>query len=64
MEIKNEEEILNHVDDPQRYNDEVIYPDKVKINFYYLHHYSFLKDLQMIFCTLSGRKMKYNNELI
>ena len=64
LKYRNEEEILNHVVDPQRYNDEVIYPDKVKINFYYLHHYSFLKDLQMIFCTLSGRKMKYNNELI
>ncbi len=64
LKYRNEEEILNNVVDPQRYNDEVIYPDKVKINFYYLHHYSFLKDLQMIFCTLSGRKMKYNNELI
>lgn len=48
----------------EEYNDTVIYPDKVRINRYYLHHYSFRKDIQMIFCTVFGRKMKYNNEMI
>ena len=46
------------------YNDHVIYPDKVRINRYYLHHYSFVKDIQMILCTVFGKKMKYNNEMI
>lgn len=46
------------------YNDNVIYPDKVRINRYYLHHYSFIKDFQMILCTVLGKKMMYNNELI
>lgn len=46
------------------YNDTVIYPDKVRINLYYLDHYSFAKDFQMILCTLLGKKMKYNNEII
>ncbi len=46
------------------YNDNVIYPDKVRINCYYYRHYSFIKDIQMIFCTVLGRKMKYNNEMI
>lgn len=46
------------------YNDHVIYPDKVRINRYYYHHYSFVKDIQMIFCTVLGKKMYYNNELI
>ena len=46
------------------YNDNVIYPDKVRINRYYLHHYSFLKDIQIILCTVLGKKMMYNNELI
>ncbi len=64
LKYRNEEEILATVDDPQKYNDEVIYPDKVRINIYYLHNYSFLKDIQMIICTVLGRKMKYNNELI
>lgn len=46
------------------YNDNVIYPDKVRINCYYYHHYSFIKDIQMIFCTVLGKHMKYNNEII
>ena len=46
------------------YNDHVIYPDKVRINLYYLDHYSFLKDIQMILCTVLGKRMNYNNELI
>lgn len=48
----------------EEYNDNVIYPDKIRINRYYLHHYSFLKDLQMIVCTVLGRKMLYGGQLI
>ena len=59
-----EEDLLANQTDPQRYNDEVIFPDKVRINLYYLHHYSFIKDIEMIFCTVLGRRMKYNNEII
>lgn len=46
------------------YNDNVIYPDKVRINRYYLHHYSFVKDCQMILCTVFGKKMEYAGEII
>ena len=46
------------------YNDTVIYPDKVRLNCYYFRHYSFFKDIQMIFCTVFGKKMNYNNEVI
>lgn len=46
------------------YNDNVIYPDKVRINRYYLHHYSFIKDIQMILCTVLGKKMQYAGEVI
>ena len=48
----------------EEYNDTIIFPDKVRINRYYLHHYSFIKDIQMIFCTVLGRRMAYNNEII
>lgn len=48
----------------EEYNDTVIYPDKVRINCYYYRHYSFMKDIQMIICTVLGKKMKYNNEII
>lgn len=46
------------------YNDDVIYPDKVRLNCYYYKHYSFIKDIQMIFCTILGKKMKYAGEII
>ena len=46
------------------YNDKVIYPDKVRINCYYYRHYSFWKDIEMIFATVLGRKIKYNGEMI
>ena len=46
------------------YNDNVIYPDKVRLNYYYYHHYSFIKDIQMIVCTVLGKKMKYAGETI
>ena len=46
------------------YNDKVIYPDKVRLNCYYYRHYSFIKDIQMLLCTVLGKKMDYNGELI
>ena len=64
LKYRNEEELLATVDNPQQYNDTVIYPDKVRINRYYAEHYSFAKDLQIIVCTVFGKKITYNNELI
>lgn len=64
LKYRDEEEMLANQPDPQRYNDEVIFPDKVRLNLYYLHHYSFIKDIEMIFCTILGRRMKYDNEII
>ena len=46
------------------YNDHVIYPDKVRLNCYYYRHYSFAKDIQMIVCTVLGKKMTYAGEVI
>ena len=48
----------------EEYNDKVIYPDKVRLNYYYYRHYSFVKDIQMILCTVMGRKMGYAGEVI
>lgn len=64
LKYRDEEELLAKQSDPQKFNDEVIFPDKVRINRYYLHNYSFVKDIQMIFCTVLGKRMKYGNELI
>ena len=46
------------------YNDNVIYPDKVRLNCYYYRHYSFIKDIEMIFATVLGKKIVYNGEMI
>lgn len=64
LKYRDEENLLAKQSDPQKYNDDVIFPDKVRINLYYLHHYSFIKDIEMIICTVLGRRMKYDNETI
>ncbi len=54
LKYRNEEEILAQVDDPIKYNDEVIYPDKVRINLDYYRHHSLLGDLRYIVETVIG----------
>ena len=44
------------------YNDTVIYPDKVRLNCYYYRHYSFIKDIEIIFATVLHFKVKYAGE--
>jgi len=55
----NEEEILLEADDPQKYNDEVIYPDKVRINLEYLNELSFWLDCKIIIYTLMGKRIDF-----
>ncbi len=64
LKYREEEEILAKVDDPIRYNNEVIFPDKVRINRYYLNHYSFWMDMKIIIATVLGCHIKYNEENI
>ena len=62
MKYRNEEEILSAVENPQKYNDEVIFPDKVRINRLYLHDHSFFLDLKMIVATVLGKRILYHGE--
>ena len=48
----NEEEILAKADNPQQYNDEVIFPDKVKINLEYYDNRTFWGDIRIIIDTI------------
>ncbi len=64
LKYRNEEELLASVSEPKKYNDEVIYPDKVRLNLYYYHHHNFFTDLKMILCTVLGRRMMYAGERI
>jgi lipopolysaccharide/colanic/teichoic acid biosynthesis glycosyltransferase len=52
LKYRNEEELLAKVDDPEKFNSEVVWPDKVRINLDYLNHWSFKKDLEYIIRTL------------
>lgn len=54
LKYKNEEEILAEQEDPIKYNDEVIFPDKVRINIHYLENWSFIEDIKIIFKTVLG----------
>lgn len=48
----NEEELLASVEDPQAYNDEVLWPEKVRLNMDYYHNRTFFGDILIIFRTI------------
>ena len=52
LKYANEEEILSAQHDPQKYNDEVIFPDKVKVNLEYYKNQSLWLDIKIIFATI------------
>lgn len=64
LKYRDEEYLLAQQPNPQEYNDTVIFPDKVRLNLYYLDHYSFLDDIQIIFATVLGKRISYANEII
>jgi lipopolysaccharide/colanic/teichoic acid biosynthesis glycosyltransferase len=48
----NEEIVLASVEDPERYNVEHLYPEKVRLNRQYVESYSFVADIRYITSTL------------
>ncbi len=52
LKYANEEEILSLVPDPVKYNNEIIFPDKVRINLNYYYNHTFLGDIRLIFQTI------------
>ena len=54
IKYKNEEALLAQQDDPQTYNDNVVWPDKVRINLDYIRHYRFSDDIKYILKTITG----------
>lgn len=57
LKYRNEEELLAAQSDPQKYNDEVLFPDKVRINLDYLRNRSFALDLKIIVYTVLGKSL-------
>ena len=54
LKYRDEETLLATVEDPIRYNDEVIFPDKVRINKEYYYNWSFWLDIRYIVRTVLG----------
>ncbi|MCH5174058.1 MAG: sugar transferase [Bacteroidales bacterium] len=52
LKYRNEEELLAAQADPAAYNDEVIWPDKVRMNMKYAENHSFIDDIRIILQTL------------
>ena len=57
LKYRNEEELLAQQEDPQKYNDEVLFPDKVRINIEYLDNWSFWNDIKIIIYTILGKDL-------
>lgn len=64
LKYRNEEYLLAQQVNPQAYNDNVIFPDKVRLNLYYLDHYNFWDDIRMIVATVLGKRIHYAHEII
>ena len=59
LAYKNEEEILANQDDAVKYNDEIIWPNKVRINREYIEGYSLFRDFYYIWKTIVVGNVKY-----
>nr|WP_294265615.1 sugar transferase [uncultured Chryseobacterium sp.] len=53
IKYRNEEKILRQQTNALKYNDEVLFPEKVKMNIDYYHNLSFKNDLKILLKTLS-----------
>lgn len=52
IKYRNEEMLLQSVSNPKQYNDEIIFPDKVKMNLNYYYNHNLLIDLKIILKTI------------
>lgn len=57
IKYSNEEELLALQTDPQKYNDEILYPDKVRMNLAYIKQQSFWFDIKIIVYTFLAKKL-------
>lgn len=57
LKYRNEEELLAEQENPQEYNDKVLFPDKVRINIEYLDNWSFWYDVKIIVYTVLGKDL-------
>jgi len=56
LKYRNEEKLLSRYENPEQYNKEVIFPDKLRINREYVENYKFYKDIKYILQTIIPMK--------
>lgn len=54
LKYRDEEALLAEQNNPEQYNDEVLWPDKVRLNREYVENWSFFGDLRYIWLTIVG----------
>ena len=54
LKYRNEEALLVEQENPVQYNDDVIFPDKVRINMEYAKNLSFIGDIWILWKTIIG----------
>lgn len=54
LKFRAEQELLARQSDPEAYNREVIFPEKVRLNCQYVQNHSFWSDLKYLFATIKG----------
>ena len=52
IKYRNEERLLQQQEDPEQYNDRILFPDKVSMNMEYLEKRSLQYDLKIIWITI------------
>ena len=52
LKYSNEEKLLSKKDNPKYFNDNVIFPDKVRMNLKYYNNHNIWLDIKIIFATL------------
>jgi len=55
IKYRDEETLLSQQENPEQYNQQVIWPDKVKINMQYVKNWSLLSDIRYIYQTIVSR---------
>ena len=61
LAFRDEEALLAAQPDPEWFNREVVFPEKVRLNLAYVDHWCFSDDLYYLFLTLTGQAMPLEN---
>ena len=64
LKYRNEEYLLSEQAHPLEYNDQVIWPDKIQINKWYVENQTFLIDIKILWYTVVPHKLNIEKFMI